>query len=138
MKLDTPAQACAAMAVLIAGADEIGTMEESRFLFETVAAQPVFAGLDHSGFRKLMEDTTTWIWSSFPTEGGHVADEGVTAIVDLISSALPVEHRESALRTAVGLARADGVTAEEESLLVRLCTGLDVDPAMIRASGGGA
>jgi tellurite resistance protein len=135
MKLDTPARACAAMAVLIAGADEVGTMEESRFLFETVAAQPVFVDLDRAGFKKLMEETTEWIWSSFPTEGGHVAEEGVTQIVGLISRALPVEHREDALKAAVGLARADGITSEEESLLARLCIGLEVDPAVVQGTG---
>lgn len=132
MKLDTPAQACAAMAVLMAGADEIGTMEERRYLFDTIAAHPVFADLDRAGFRKLMQETTDWIWSSFPTEGAHVAEEGISAIVALIRDVVPVEYREDAIRAAVGLADADGVTSEEASLIERLATELEIDPGMIQ------
>lgn len=132
MTLQTPAQACAALAVLMAGADEIGTMEERRYLFETIAAHPVFADLDRAGFMKLMRETTDWIWSSLPTEGARVAEEGIAAVVELIRDVVPVEYREDAIRAAVGLADADGVTSEEASLIERLSAELEVDPAMIR------
>lgn len=131
MKLETPAEACTAMAVLIAGADDIGTMEESRFMYETIAAQSVFAGLDRDEFRTLVRTTTDWVWSAFPTQGGRLTDDGMTALVAQISAALPAQHRESALRAAVGLARADGVSPPEEALLDRLCRSLEVDPDLV-------
>lgn len=128
MRIETPAQACAALAALIAGADEVGTMEESRFLYETVAAMPVFADLDRVAFTELMHTTTDWVWAEFPTLGGRVTDEGVTDLLGLICDALPPELRSEAFRAAVGLARADGVTSEEELLLQRVCEGLEIDP----------
>ena len=82
MKIETPAEACACLAVLIAGADEVGTMEERRFLFENIAALPVFADFDQPQFSKLMEDATDWVWSEFPTDGGHITDDGVTKLVE--------------------------------------------------------
>jgi tellurite resistance protein len=131
MKLESPAEACAALAVLLAGADEVGTVEEGRFLFETVAAMPVFAGLDRSGFATLMGRTTEWVWSSFPTEGGRITDAGVSDLVARICNALPAEERLDTLKAAVGLARSDGVSAEEKQLLEALCGGLDIEPGRL-------
>jgi tellurite resistance protein len=131
MGVETPAEACAALAVLIAGADEIGTMEESRFMFETVAAMPVFEGLGRAQFSKLMEETTDWVWSTFPVEGGRVTDAGVGDLLGLICKALPKEMRGDALKAAVGLAMADGMAEGEQNLLGRLCDGLEVDRGLV-------
>ena len=130
--VETPADACAALAVLIVGADEIGTTEESEFLFGTMAALPIFAGLDQTQFAKLMVDATDWVWSSFPTEGSRVTEEGVSDLLRLICGALPPETRVDVFRAAVGLAQSDEMSSEEELLLERLRDGLEIDPRLAR------
>lgn len=131
MKLETPAEACAALAVLIAGADSVGTLDEGRYLYDRIAAMPVFAGLDRERFTGLMDEATEWVWSTFPTAGGTLTDDGVADLVNRIGLALPRDMRVDTLRAAVGLARADGMAPEEEALLGRLCEGLEVDRMLL-------
>jgi tellurite resistance protein len=126
MKMETPADACAAIAVLVAGADGIGTTQESRFLFETVAALPVFGDLDRSGMSELLASAAEWVWSERDPEGG-VRAKDLGEITDHIARALAPDLRADALKAAVGLARADGMSPEERDLLDRLRLGLAVD-----------
>jgi tellurite resistance protein len=128
-KIETPAEACAALALLVAGADDVGTMEEGRFLFDTIANLPMFAGLDHDGFGQLMSDTAEWVWTSYASDDNLISDEGLAELLDMICGALPQELRVETLQAAVGLARSDGMVEPEKVLLQRLCDGLEIDPA---------
>jgi len=126
-KIETAAEACAALAILIAGADDLGTNEERGFLFETVKAMPFFADLDQAEFKKLMADTTEGLYASTAMEGNRIASREVGRLVEMIRDALPADRRVEALEVAVGLARSDGVVSVEALLLQRLCEGLEID-----------
>ena len=128
MKIETAAEACAALAVMIVAADELGTNEERRFLFETVAGLPMFGGLDQAQFKKLIADTTADMYASFPMSGNRMSSEGVGQLVEMIRKALPARRRVEALEAAVGLAQADGVVSVEALMLQRLCEGLEIAP----------
>jgi len=127
-KIQTPAEACAALAALVVGADDVGTMAEGRYLFDTIAHLPVFEGMDTRSFGGLMAETAEWIWSSYATDGGHISDVDLTELLDMICLALPREVRAVTLRAVIGLAKADGMVEPEEQLLRRLCDGLGLDP----------
>jgi tellurite resistance protein len=127
MRIETPAEACAALAAMIVAADELGTNEERRFLFDTVRALPMFEGLDRDEFMRLMADITAGLYDSLPMDGTRMSSEGVGRLVDMIREALPVDRRVEALETAVGLAQSDGVVSVEALLLQRLCEGLEID-----------
>jgi tellurite resistance protein len=127
-RIQTPADACAALAVLVVGADELGTMAEGRFLFDTIAHLPVFEGMDTAGFGALVAETAEWVWSSYATDDNRISDAGLDELLDMICGALPHDIRAETLRAAVGLAKADGMVEPEKMLLKRLCAGLDVDP----------
>jgi len=127
MKIESPAEACAALAAIIVAADELGTNEERTFLFETIGALPIFEGLDRTQFTELMAATTARLYASFPTDGGRMSSDGVGRLVDMIRDALPADRRAEALEAAVGLARSDGVVSVEALLLQRLCEGLELD-----------
>jgi len=131
-KISTPAEACAALAVLVAGADDIGTLEEGRFLFATIADLPMFSHLDQDGFGRLMADTAEWIWASYAPDN-QLTDAGVSELLDLISGAVPPELRQATVAAAVGLAKADGMVEPEKLLLRRVCEGLEVDPGSFLA-----
>jgi tellurite resistance protein len=132
MKIETPAEACATLAAMIVAADDVGTLEERDFLFEKVAALPIFAGLDQAQFTKLMADTTAALHASFPTEGKRMSSEAVGRVVEMIRGALPPERRVQVLEAAVGLAQSDGVVSLEALLLQRVCEGLELDPETSR------
>jgi tellurite resistance protein len=125
-RIRTPADACAALAVLVVGADDVGTMAEGKYLFDTIAHLPVFEGMDTVGFGGLLAETAEWIWSSYAADN-HISDEGLTELLDMVCLALPREVRAVTLRAVVGLAKADGMVEPEEALLRRLCDGLGLD-----------
>jgi tellurite resistance protein len=127
MKIESPAEACAALAAIIVAADELGTAEERAFLFDTIGALPIFEGLDRAQFTELMAATTERLYATFPTDGGRVSSDGVGRLVEMIRDALPADRRAEALEAAVGLARSDGVVSVEALLLQRLCEGLELD-----------
>ena len=129
MKIETTADACAALAVLIAGADGRGTLEESAFLYDAVAEMEPFADLDRDGFSRLMADTADGIWASSSVEDDHLSARAVEDVLGDICRAIGPELRARALQMAVGLARADGVSSEERALVMRLSDGLGVDRA---------
>lgn len=128
VRIETAAEACAALAVMIVAADELGTNEEREFLFETVASLPLFAHLDEAQFTKLMADTADGLYTSLPMTGNRMSSEAVGHVIRMICDALPVERRVEVLEAAVGLARSDGVVSPEALLLQRLCEGLELDP----------
>jgi len=128
-RIQTPADACAVLALLVVGADDVGTMAEGRFLFDTIASLPMFEGMDHSGFGALMAETTEWVWSSYASDENKISDEGIEELLDMVCAALPEDLRAETLRAAVGLAKADDMVEPETRLLERLCEGLDIDPA---------
>jgi tellurite resistance protein len=131
-KIETAAEACAALAVLIASADELGTNEERGFLFETVKAMPLFADLDQKQFKKLIADTTAGLYTPDAMQGNRLASAEVGRLVDMIRDALPADRRVEALEVAVDLARTDGVVSVEALLLQRLCEGLEIEPEATR------
>jgi hypothetical protein len=128
LRIDTAAEACAALAVMIVGADDLGTLEERDFLFDRVAGLPIFGGIDRAQFAQLMADTTAGLYAT-PTAGGQrMSSEDVGQVVLMIREALPPAQRVEALEVAVGLAQVDGVVSLEALLLQRLCEGLEIDP----------
>lgn len=126
MKIETPAEACAALAVMIVAADEVGTVEEREFLFETVRSLPMFEGMDRAGFTDFVTSMTQRMFTSLPMQGSRISSDGVRDLLGMIREALPAERRVEALEVAVGLAQADGVECVEALLLQRLCEELEI------------
>jgi len=134
MTIDTPATAFAAVAVLMVGADRVGTTEEHDYIFGKMSDLDVFAGMDLAALAKLMTETTDEVCSSYPLDGMRVTDEGVASLAGAIGDALTPDLCVQAVRMAVGLAQADGMTDEEERLVGQLCAGLSVDPSLVAGS----
>lgn len=128
MNIETPADAFAALAVLVLGADRVGTFEERRFLFERLAGHRVFQDLDREAFGTFITETTDRVCDAFPTDGMRVTEEGVSEAVELIADVLGPELRDEAFRMAVDLARIDGMVLSEETVLERVQEGLGIDP----------
>ncbi len=116
----TPADACAALAVLMAGADGMGSMEEGRFIMERARAFPVFADLDASAFSDLLAHMTDAVWPSLAVPAGEFDEEALTGLIGRIREMLPEELRRDALRMATDLAWVDGYSNAEHALLGKL------------------
>jgi tellurite resistance protein len=127
MIIETRAGAFAAVATLVVGADRMATEEERGFIFGRMTALPAFENLDDGAFMQLLADTTEEVCTSFPCADGRVTDEGVSQVLDVVKGILTPEQKQEAFRMAVDLARADGMVADERSLLNQLRDGLGID-----------
>jgi tellurite resistance protein len=132
MILETPADACAALAVLIAGADDITTPEERRFLFGAMARTRLLDDLTESEVAELLITASQWVFSSFPKSNGRLTDEGQSMLLAMIARAIPKELRGEAVRVAADLARSDGVSTQEVALIRRVCEELEIEPDVER------
>jgi hypothetical protein len=138
MTVDTPATAFAAVAVLMVGADKVGTMEEHDFIFGKMSGLDVFAGMDEGAFNQLITKTTDEVCASYPLDGLRVTDEGVDSLARSIRDALTPDLCVQAVQMAVDLASVDGMTSEEERLVVQLCDGFDLDRSLVQGMLGQA
>lgn len=122
--IETPAEACAALAILMAGADGMGTMEEGRFITQRARTLPLFADLDETQFSHLLSDVTGEVWPSLAAQGGGFDEEALEGLIRRIRDLLPDDLRQDALRMASDLAWVDGYSTTEHVLLERLRAGL--------------
>jgi len=118
--MHTEAEAFACVAVMMAAADGVGTLEESHYLFDTMADIPVFRDLDAEGFLMVLAEANRRVFSSPRTEDGRLTEDGVAAVLHQVRDALSPSLRAEAVRVALELAGADEVSAEEAALMERL------------------
>jgi len=123
-RIESPAEAYAALAILMAGADGMGSLEEGRFITQRARAFPVFADLDATAFSELLEHMTEEVWPSLAARGDGFDEEALDGLIDRIRDVLPDDLRRDALRMASDLAWVDGYSYAEHALLQRLRAGL--------------
>jgi hypothetical protein len=138
MTIDNPATAFTAVAVLMVGADRVGTFDEHRFILDTMSGLGPFEGMDRDHFKQLVRDTTDEVCRAYPTDGVRIADAGVSSLAQAVSGALTPELSMEALKMAADLARADGINPAELKLLEQLREGFGIDPDVARELLGGA
>lgn len=138
MTIDNPATAFTAVAVLMVGADRVGTFEEHRFILDTMSGLAPFEGMEVDRFKQLIRDTTDEVCRVYPTDGMRIADAGVSSLTQAVSGALTPELRLEALKMAADLARADGINPAELKLLEQLREGFGIAPDVAQELFGGA
>jgi tellurite resistance protein len=124
MKMETNAEAFACLAVMMAGADGHGSMEESEFIFDTMAEMPVFEGLDQAGLLMVLSEANRRVYSFAKADDGRVSDEGISTILTQVRDKLTPALRAEAVQMALDLARADDLSPEEEMLMARMRSAL--------------
>jgi hypothetical protein len=120
MQTQTEAEAFACLAVMMAAADGVGTLDEGHYLFDTMARLPVFDGLDATGFMALLAEANRHVVSFARVEDGNITEEGISSLLSQVRETLSPELRQQAAQMALDLARADEVSQEEEALLDRI------------------
>jgi len=118
--MQTKAEAFACVAVMMAAADGVGTLEEGHYIFDTLANLPVFENLDPAGFRTLLGEANRRVSTFADPEGGGITEEGVASLLGEIRQALSPDLCAQAVQMALDLARSDEVSREEEALMDRI------------------
>jgi hypothetical protein len=120
MQMQTEAEAFACLAVLMAAADGVGTLDEGHYLFDTMARLPVFEGLDGTGFTAVLSEANRRVFSADRVDDGRVTDDGISSLLTQVRETLSPELRRQAAQMALELSRADEVSREEEVLMDRI------------------
>ena len=124
MTMRTEADAFACLAVLVAGIDGLGTMEERDFLFGTFASLPLFEDLDRNQFAALLSDASARVHAASPSKNGVLTDEAISELLDQICARLSPGLRSQAFDLAMGLASSDRMEVSEQRLMDKLRTHL--------------
>ena len=125
--LNTPTEAFAAVAWLICSADKIGSAEEQQFLYEQVKHLDIFEGCTLVEFQELLGTAFNRLFHDAADGELTIAPEEVASLIQSIKERLPPAHRVAVYEMAMGLAKADGLCAVEQSMLDQLRDGLKID-----------
>jgi len=125
MDFDSPAEAFAAIAGLVVGADAVGSSRERDYLFGDVRSLAVFAGLDDAAYAGLVADVVGRLVDEFGTDEGVLAPSAAAEVAAAACAVLDEDRRIQALGMARSLAGADGAAAAEGDVLERLRIGLE-------------
>ena len=120
-KLENPAEAYAAVSLLISGADGVSTLVgERQFLFKKLSAESM---------GELLGTLTGRMFSDLPNDGVALTSDAVQIICKSARELLDDDQCGAAFSLAANLACCDGLEEVERNLLIQIADGLDVDPA---------
>ncbi len=126
IKFGEAAEAFAAVAAVVIGADGVGTMEEQRALFGRVKDLAVFKDRSEEDFRALVGNVTDRVFGELAQESSELRPEAIEQLATASKAVLSAEQQKAAYQMAVELAEADGQSAEESALLGQLKKSLGV------------
>lgn len=125
MDFESAAEAFAAIAGLVIGADAVGSLRERDYLFGDVRSLGVFAGLDDAQYAALVADVVGRLVDEFGTEEGVLAPAAADEVAAGARAVLDDDRRFQALGMARSLAGVDAGDAFEDDVLERLRVGLE-------------
>jgi len=128
-QVENAAEAYAAIALLVVGADGIGTIEERDFLFGDLREADVFAGYTAESLGALLGRLVGRM------QLGPDADDtkAVTAVCSGARGVLRPDGCRALFSIAVRVAHSDGLDDRERRVLGMIAEGLDVDVAWATA-----
>ena len=100
-KLENPAEAYAAVSLLITGADGVGTLVERQFLFDKLSVADVFSGHDAESMGELLGRLTGRMFSDLPNDGVALTSDAVQILCDSAKRLLDEDQCRTAFSLAV-------------------------------------
>lgn len=129
MKIETPAEAFAAIAAVMVGADGIGTDAEREFLLHRLSRWRVFQDMEAVPFEGLLERVCDAVWASLPNDGVRITQDGLEDLIQACGRVLDPALRAEACTMAEALADVDQRTTEEQEVVGRLRAGFGLADA---------
>lgn len=129
MNIETPAEAFAAIAAVVIGADGIGTDAERRYLLEELPRFDVFEDMDAGSFDVLIRTVCDTVWTTLPNDGSRITAEGLEMLIDACRDVLGPDQLVEACGMAESLADVDERSAEELEVILVLRQGFGVPEA---------
>ena len=129
IRIESPAEAFAAIASVVIAADSMGTMAERNAVLqrleETLEETPALSGQDNATLTALLTKVTGQLCDSLPvTESGSFTADAVGQVIAAVKGVLNPAQRVQALKLAEATIDADGASDSERALLTQLRAGL--------------
>lgn len=125
IRIESPAEAFAAIASVVVAADSMGSMAERNAVLQRLQQTPALAGQDSAAVMALLTKMTGHLCDGLPvTESGCFTSAAVGQVIAAVKGVLSVEQRGQALKLAEATIDADGASDSELALLTQLRTGL--------------
>ncbi len=125
IRIESPAEAFAAIASVVIAADSMGTMAERNAVLGRLKETPVLSGQDNAALTALLTKVTGHLCDKLPvTETGSFTSVAVGEVIAAVKGVLTPEQRALALKLAEATMNSDGASDSERALLTQLRAGL--------------
>lgn len=125
IRIESPAEAFAAVASVVIAADSMGTMAERNAVLQRLKETPALSGQDNAALTALLTKVTGQLCDSLPvTDAGSFTSDAVGQVIAAVKAVLSAEQRGQALKLAEATIDADGASDPERALLTQLRAGL--------------
>ncbi len=127
LKIEKPEEVFVAVAATTICVDQVGTLDERRFLFDKVRKLDVFDSYEDSQFSALVNQITEMVAGSLITEECTISDEGLKWLCDHARALLEDQELKLLFEMAVDLGSSDALQSGEKSFLEQLKVGLGIN-----------
>jgi tellurite resistance protein len=125
IRIESPAEAFAAVASVVIAADSMGSMDERTAVLQRLKEAPTFKGQDTAALTALLTKVTGHLCDGLPTtETGAFTSAAVDQVITAVKGVLGADERVQALKLAEATMDSDGASQSEKALLAQLRAGL--------------
>jgi tellurite resistance protein len=125
IRIESPAEAFAAVASVVIAADSMGSMDERNAVLQRLKEAPALKGQDTAALTALLAKVTGHLCDGLPTtETGAFTPAAVDQVIAAVKGVLGAEQRAQALKLAEATMDSDGANDSEKALLAQLRAGL--------------
>jgi tellurite resistance protein len=125
IRIESPAEAFAAVASVVIAADSMGSMDERNAVLQRLKEAPALRGQDPAALTALLAKVTGHLCDGLPTtETGAFTPAAVDKVVAAVRGVLGAEQLAQALKLAEATIDSDGASESETALLAQLRVGL--------------
>ncbi len=126
--VESPAEAYAAVSLLVAGSDGVGTLEERQFLFDMLGETTVFSDYDSERLGALFGTLIARMYDHLPVEGVGLTEEAADILCASAKAQLDLGQCEDLFALAARVACCDAIEENERAMLTRIAAALGVEP----------
>jgi len=125
IRIESPAEAFAAVASVVIAADSMGSMAERNAVLQRLKETPALEGQDTAALTALLNTVTGHLCDGLPvSETGAFTAAAVDQVITAVRGVLGAEQRAQALKLAEATMDSDGASDGEQALLAQLRVGL--------------
>ena len=125
--VESPAEAYAAVSLLVAGSDGVGTLEERQFLFDMLGKNTVFSDYNSERLGALFGTLIARMYDDLPIDGVSLTEEAADILCVSARAQLDLGQCGDLFALAVSVACCDAIEENERAMLARIAAALGIE-----------